>query len=134
MKASSWLVLALFAATGAQAQEPLSFCQRMAARLPMKEKRVDGAVRAFDMQTMTTAQRWLTGGSTYFSFKLEPVEESEEEEKRIDSMCVSVPCTMEGPLRMTLGLKDGSTHVFEAQPGERARIEFVGTRIRCSDL
>lgn len=134
MKAAFWSILALLAASGAHAQEPLSFCQRMAARLPMKEKRVEGTVRAFDMQTLTTAQRWLTGGSTYFSFKLEPIEETKEEEQRIDSMCVSVPCTMEGPLRMTLGLKDGSTHVFEAQAGERARIEFVGTRIRCSDL
>jgi len=57
-----------------------------------------------------------------------------EEEARVDAMCDTVPCRLEGPLVLTLALKDGTKHVFEAQPAERARIEYVGTRIRCSDL
>lgn len=125
---------ALLAATLASATPSPSFCQRMAAELPMKEKRVADTVRSFDMQTLSVAQRWLTGGSTYFTFKVEPVDKSPEEEERIDQMCIGLPCTLEGPLRMTLVLKDGSQFVFEAEPGERARIEYVGTRLRCSDL
>lgn len=134
MTVAFWSGTALVAASLASATPSPSFCQRMAADLPMKEKRVAGTVRAFDMQTLTVAQRWLTGGSTYFTLKVEPIEKTPEEEQRIDEMCIGVPCTLEGPLRMTLVLKDGSRHVFEAEPAERARIEYVGTRLRCSDL
>ena len=100
----------------------------------MKEKHTEGAVRAFDMQTLTIAQRWLVGGSTYFTLKLEPINDRPEEEERLENMCATVPCSMEGPFLLTLGLKDGSAHRFEALPGERARIEYIGTRIRCADL
>ncbi|SFR90608.1 hypothetical protein SAMN05192580_1741 [Sphingomonas jatrophae] len=106
----------------------------MAAELPMKEKRVDGTRRAFDMQTMTVGQRWLTGGSTFFSMKLEPVDDTPDEQQRLKTMCPGAACTMEGPLRFTLGLKDGTAHSFVAGPNERMRVEMVGTRIRCSDL
>jgi hypothetical protein len=41
---------------------------------------------------------------------------------------------MEGPFALTLAPQDGSRHVFKAEPAERARIGYVGTRIRCSDL
>ncbi|GGB73114.1 hypothetical protein [Blastomonas aquatica] len=129
-----WFMIAALAPSVAAAETPPSFCQRMAAELPMKEKRVAGSVRAFDMQTLTAAQRLLVGGSTFFSLKVEAVSDSPDEEQRIDAMCSTVPCTMEGPFRLTLGLKDGSAHQFEALPDERARIEYVGTRIRCSDL
>ena len=118
----------------AKAQEQASFCQRMAMQLPMKEKRVAGTVRSFDMQTMSFAKRWITGGSSYFTLKLEPVDDSEAEEDRIETMCASVPCTMEGPFRLTIGLKDGSLHAFDAAPGERAQVTLVGSRMRCSDL
>ena len=53
---------------------------------------------------------------------------------QMERMCDTSPCTMEGPLRFTLGLKDGTKHTFEAGPGERMRVEMVGTRVRCSDL
>ena len=129
-----WAVIAALAMSATSTTTAPSFCQRMAAELPMKEKRVDGTRRAFDMQTMTVAQRWLIGGSTSFSMKLEPVVDTPEEEQRLDKMCGASPCTMEGPLRFTLGLKDGTTHIFEARPNERMRVEMVGTRIRCSDL
>lgn len=134
MKVAFWSLTALLLASAASASPSPSFCQRMAAELPMKEKRVAGTVRAFDMQTLNAAQRFLLGGSTYFSFKVEPIERSPEEDQRIDDMCMGVPCTLEGPLRMTLMLKDGTKYVFEAAAGERARIEYVGTRMRCSDL
>ncbi|WP_312489201.1 hypothetical protein [Sphingomonas sp.] len=111
-----------------------SFCQRMAAELPMKEKRVAGTLRAFDLQTLSAARRLLIGGTTYFSMKLEPVDDTVAERQRMESMCDTSPCTMEGPLRFTLGLKDGTKHIFEARPGERMRVEMVGTRVRCSDL
>ena len=129
-----WSIVAGLSIAATPAQAAPSVCQRMAAELPMKEKRVDGVVRAFDMQTLSTTQRWLTGGSSYFTMKLEPVDDSEAEEQRIEDMCATVPCTMQGPFRFTLGLKDGSLHVFEATATERARVESVGTRIRCSDL
>jgi hypothetical protein len=106
----------------------------MALELPMKEKRVAGAIRAFDMQTLTAAQRWLFGGSTSFSMSLAPLSETLEERQRLGEMCVTSTCTMNGPVRFNLGLKNGSTHAFEARPGERARVEVVGTRLRCSDL
>ena len=118
----------------ADAQEQASFCQRMAAKLPMKEKRGSGTVRAFDLQTLSWTKRWLTGGSSYFTLQLEPVDQTEAEEKRIEIMCSSVPCVMEGPFRLTVGFKDGSTHMFEGMKDERARVELVGTRMRCSDL
>jgi hypothetical protein len=41
---------------------------------------------------------------------------------------------MEGPFVLTMALQDGSKHVFETRPAERARLEYAGTRIRCSDL
>jgi hypothetical protein len=127
-------VTAALATSVAPAAAAPSFCQRMAAELPMKEKRVAGTRRAFDMQTMTAAQRWLIGGSTFFSMKLEPINDTPEERQRMQSMCGGSPCTMEGPFRFTLGLKDGTLHVFEARPAELARVEIVGTRVRCSDL
>lgn len=111
-----------------------SFCQRMAAKLPMKERRVAGTLRAFDLQTMPAARRLLIGGTTYFSMKLEPIDDTAAERQRMERMCDTSPCTMEGPLRFTLGLKDGTKHIFEAGPGERMRVEMVGTRVRCSDL
>lgn len=111
-----------------------SFCQKMAAELPMKEKRVSGVRRAFDMQTMTAAQRLLLGGTISFSMKLEPIGDAPEEQQRVDAMCGASPCTIEGPVRFTLGLKNGTQHVVDAASGERARVELVGTRIRCSDL
>lgn len=134
MVVSFWAGAVLVAASIASAAPAPSFCQKMAAELPMKEKRVAGTVRAFDMQSFTAVQRWLLGGTTHFTFKVEPIIDSPEEDKRIEDMCIGVPCTLEGPLRMTFILKDGSKYVFEAEPGERARIEYVGTRIRCSDL
>lgn len=129
-----WPAILAIVTTVAPASQTPSFCQRMALDLPMKEKRVAGTVRAFDMQTMSAAQRWLVGGSTFFSMKLESVNDLPEEKQRVEDMCSTSPCTMEGPFRFTLGLKDGSAHKFEASPGERARVEMVGTRIRCSDL
>lgn len=134
MREAFWAVTAALATSVIPTATAPSFCQRMAAELPMKEKRVAGTRRVFDMQTMTVAQRWLIGGSTSFSMKLEPLNDTSEERQRIESMCRASPCTMEGPLRFTLGLKDGTVHVFEARPGERARVEMVGTRVRCSDL
>ncbi len=127
-------ILATLGATTATAEAAPSFCQRMAAELPMKEKKVKGTVRAFDMQTLNVAQRLLTGGSSSFSFKIEPVDHSPEEAERISAMCDILPCTMEGPFVLTMALEDGAKHVFEARPGERARLEYAGTRIRCSDL
>lgn len=88
--------------TTAQANRP-SFCQRMAAKLPMKEKRTKDSVRAFDMQTMSATQRWLTGGTTSFSMKVDAIDGSPAEEKRVASTCGMAPCTLEGPLRFTLG-------------------------------
>lgn len=129
-----WAVIAALAMSATSTTTAPSFCQRMAAELPMKEKRVEGTVRAFDMQTMTVAQRWLVGGSTSFSMKLSPIDDTPEEHRRVDEMCAASPCKMEGPLRFTLGLKDGTAHIFEARPNERMRVEMVGTRIRCSDL
>jgi hypothetical protein len=123
-----------FAVSVTPAAPTPSFCERMAAELPMKEKRVAGSIRAFDMQTMTAARRLLIGGSTYFSMKLEPIDDTAQERQRMNRMCDTSPCTMEGPLRFTLGLKDGTRHVFEARSGERMRVEMVGTRVRCSDL
>lgn len=134
MREAFWAVTAAVATSVAPTAPAPSFCQRMAAELPMKEKRVAGTRRAFDMQTMTVAQRWLIGGTTSFSMKLEAISDVPEERQRIEGMCGGSPCTMEGPLRFTLGLKDGTVHVFEARPGERARVEMVGTRVRCSDL
>lgn len=130
MTAILWTMAALAVSA---ATEP-SFCQRMAADLPMKEKRVAGTKRAFDMQTMTVAQRWLTGGTTSFSMKLEPLTDTPEEVQRVEAMCAASPCALEGPVRFTLGLKDGTAHAYEARAGERARVEMVGTRIRCADL
>lgn len=127
-------IFAALAVATANAEPTPSFCQRMAGQLPMKEKNVKSTVRAFDMQTLNAAQRLLTGGSSQFSFKIEPVENTPEEAERIDAMCDLMPCTMEGPFVLTMLLQDGSRHIFEAQPAERARIEYVGTRIRCSDL
>lgn len=129
-----WALTAALAMSATSTATTPSFCQRMAAELPMKEKRVEGTRRAFDMQTMTVAQRWLTGGSTSFSMKLEPIDDTPEERQRVEKMCGASPCTMEGPLRFTLGLKDGSVHVFEGRLNERMRVEMVGTRVRCSDL
>ncbi|MEO6040442.1 MAG: hypothetical protein ABIP41_00920 [Croceibacterium sp.] len=106
----------------------------MALELPMKEKQVAGTRRAFDMQTMTAAQRWLIGGTTSFSMKLVSIDSTPEDEQRIKSMCKGSSCTMIGRLRFTLGLKDGTERSFELISGERARVEMVGTRIRCSDL
>ena len=133
IKLSLSLVAAASMAAAPTAAQP-SFCQRMAAEIPMKEKRVEGTVRAFDMQTLSWTKRWLTGGSSYFTMKLEPIDDSESEAERIDAMCSTVPCILEGPFRFTLGLKDGSLFPFEAAPGERARVEMVGTRMRCSDM
>ena len=129
-----WITVAALVTSVTPAATVSSFCQRMAAELPMKEKRVSGARRAFDMQTMTVTQRWLIGGTTSFSMKLDPINDTPEERQRIESMCGASPCTIEGPLRFTLGLQDGTVHVFEARPSEQARIEMVGTRVRCSDL
>jgi hypothetical protein len=134
MKRAVATILATLGAVTANAEPAPSFCQRMAAKLPMKEKKVKGTVRAFDMQTLNLAQRLVTGGSSSFSFKIEPVEYSDEEAERINAMCDVFPCTMEGPFVLTMALQDGSKHVFEARPGERARLEYAGTRIRCSDL
>lgn len=135
MRKTLWIVTAVFATpVTVSATAAPSFCQRMAAELPMKEKRVAGTRRAFDMQTMTVAQRWLTGGTTSFSMKLEPISDTPEERERLSKMCGGSPCTMQGPLRFTLGLKDGTTRVFEALSAERMRVEMVGTRVRCSDL
>lgn len=57
MMAILWAMAALAASAAPVATEP-SFCQRMAADLPMKEKRVAGTKRAFDMQTMTGQPFW----------------------------------------------------------------------------
>ena len=62
------------------------------------------------------------------------IDDTAAERQRMERMCDTSPCTMEGPLRFTLGLKDGTKHTFEAGPGERMRVEMVGTRVRCSDL
>ncbi len=134
MKWAFATILASLATTTSAAQTPASFCQRMAMELPMKEKKVKGTVRAFDMQTLNAAQRLLVGGSSQFSYKIEPVENTPEEAQRINAMCDLMPCKMEGPFVLTMMLQDGSRHVFEARPAERARIEYAGTRIRCSDL
>ena len=134
MKKALCAALLALSTTAATAQEPLSFCQRMAAELPMKEKKVAGTVRAFDMQTLSSVQRWLVGGSSYWTLKAEPIDDTPEERERIENMCSTVPCSLEGPLLLTLGLKDGTLHQFEAKPGERMRLESVGTRIRCADL
>jgi hypothetical protein len=129
-----WAVTAALATSVTPTATTPSFCKRMAAELPMKEKRVAGTSRAFDLQTMTAARRLLIGGTTFFSMKLEPIDDTAEERQRVEKMCDSSPCSMEGPLRFTLGLKAGTKHVFEARPGERMRVEMVGTRVRCSDL
>ncbi|OBV12667.1 hypothetical protein [Erythrobacter dokdonensis] len=107
----STILTGILAATSTTQATP-SFCQRMAAELPMKEKKVKGTVRAFDMQTLNAAQRLLLGGSSQFSFKIEPVENTPEEAERIDAMCDLMPCTMEGPFVLTMLLQDGSRHIF----------------------
>ncbi|MGN7158248.1 hypothetical protein [Sphingomonas sp. SAFR-052] len=129
-----WASIAPVALSAASPPVAPSFCQRMAAELPMKEKRVAGTRRAIDLQMLTAGQRWLTGGSTSFSMRLDPVDDTPGERERVENMCRSSPCTMEGPLRFTLGLKDGTVRVFDGRAGERMRVEMVGTRIRCSDL
>jgi hypothetical protein len=134
MRDAMWAITTALTISATSTAPAPSFCQRMAAELPMKEKRVAGASRAFDMQTMTAARRMLLGGTTFFSMKLEPIDDTAEERQRMEGMCDTSPCTMQGPLRFTLGLKDGTKHVFEARPGERMRVEMVGTRVRCSDL
>lgn len=134
MNEAFWAVTAALATSVTPTATAPSFCQRMAAELPMKEKRVAGTRRVFDLQMMTPARRLLIGGSTFFSMKLEPIDDTAAERQRIEKMCDTSPCTMDGPLRFTLGLKDGTKHLFEGLSGERMRVELVGTRVRCSDL
>jgi hypothetical protein len=91
MKWAFATILTALAAATSSAQSPPSFCQRMAMELPMKEKKVKGTVRAFNMQTLNAAQRLLVGGSSHFSIKIEPVDDTPEEAERIDAMCDLMP-------------------------------------------
>ena len=78
-----WVLAAALTMSGPETAAA-SFCQRMAAKLPMKEKRVEGTQRAFDLQTMPAARRLLIGGTTYFSMKLEPIDDTAAERQRIE--------------------------------------------------
>lgn len=111
-----------------------SFCARMAEAMEMKPTKDAGV---WQLQTLGGLGPALFGGTSTMAFSVRPVGEiTQAELDRLDESCDSTAkgalCNIQGPLEFRVKTRKGeATIIADAQ--DRALVEIIGTRIRCSD-
>lgn len=117
---------------------PTSFCQRLARDLTMKPAKPVTGIPAYEINTARGIGAALFGGTFMTAMGVEPVGEAtvadyQRANEACDPMQNGAVCRIDGPIRFKLSTKSGQVTQVAAS-AERARVEVVGTRIRCQDF
>ncbi len=108
------------------------FCQRLAAGTGMRQVKQLGP-NSLEVETKGLGAKLLFGGGYTFAIGVLPVSPGLEkpEGNGCDVVRKGAACTIIGPALLRLTVK-GSPISTEARPGERADVQLVGSRVRCT--